>query len=175
LREQVILVDPADRETGTLEKLEAHQKGLLHRAVSVILFNSQGEMLLQKRADGKYHSAGLWTNACCSHPRPGESPPAAARRRLKEEMGLSADLAFAFSFSYTARVGELIENEFDHVFTGLSDEFPVPDPSEVSEWKYMAEAGLTDLITRHPYSFTAWFRILMADPRTLQLAGWRRS
>jgi isopentenyl-diphosphate delta-isomerase len=173
--EEVVLVDETDHETGILEKLEAHQKGLLHRAVSVLLFNSKGEMLLQKRAEGKYHSAGLWTNACCSHPRPGEPPFGAAHRRLKEEMGIIAALDFAFAFCYTARVGDLIENEFDHVFTGVADEVPVPDPSEVSDWKYQSKAELDIAMARQPDSFTAWFRILMADPRTLQLAGWRRS
>src|SRR5688572_12077294 len=113
--EQVILVDENDKEIGTLEKIEAHRKGLLHRAFSVLLFNSKGELLLQKRSSKKYHSAGLWTNTCCSHPKPGESVKEAASRRLQEEMGVNSNPEFAYSFIYKTELENgLIEHEFDH-------------------------------------------------------------
>lgn len=120
--EYVVLVDEQDKETGTMEKLQAHLNGRLHRAVSVFLFNSKGELLLQQRASGKYHSANLWTNTCCSHPRPGESAYDAANRRLYEEMGLACELSEVFSFIYKAHLGNnLTEHEFDHVFVGTND------------------------------------------------------
>lgn len=159
--EQVILVDHNDREIGTMEKMQAHIEGKLHRAVSVFIFNSKGEWLLQKRAEGKYHSAGLWTNTCCSHPRPGEVTLKAAARRLKEEMGLSCDLKFAFSFHYSAGVGNgLTEHELDHVFIGTTDVQPYPDPNEASSWKYAAYTEIAALIEHHPESFSEWFRMI---------------
>jgi isopentenyl-diphosphate delta-isomerase len=117
--EQVILVTPDDNAIGTMEKMEAHVKGVLHRAFSVLLYNSKGEMLLQKRAKSKYHSAGLWTNACCSHPLPGESVEVAARRRLREEMGIDVHSAVAYNFIYKASLdNNLTEHELDHVLIG---------------------------------------------------------
>src|SRR5687768_14610065 len=135
--EQVILVDNDDNAIGTMEKMEAHQKGCLHRAFSVILYNSQGDMLIQKRSAAKYHSAGLWTNACCSHPLPGENIKDATRRRLKEELGIDVSTEFRYKFIYKANLdGGLIEHELDHVFTGLFDGRPHINEDEVSDWKF---------------------------------------
>ncbi|RZK08835.1 MAG: isopentenyl-diphosphate Delta-isomerase, partial [Flavobacterium sp.] len=136
--EQVILVDKNDLPTGQMEKIEAHQKGLLHRAFSVFVFNSKNELLLQQRAKTKYHSGGLWTNTCCSHPRFGESNSVAAKRRLREEMGMDCDLEYGFSFTYKAEFADgLVEHEFDHVFFGRSDDTPVINNLEVETYKYM--------------------------------------
>src|ERR1700754_609781 len=136
-REEVILVDEHDTPLGTLEKIEAHQKALLHRALSVFIFNRKGEMLLQQRARGKYHSAGLWTNACCSHPRPGEDTREAAFRRLREELGFTTFLEKMFHFTYKAELDNgLTEYEFDHVFVGVYDQDIHPDPEEVSDYRY---------------------------------------
>lgn len=156
--EQVILVDGSDQEVGNAEKLFAHQKGLLHRAISVFIFNSKGEWLLQKRAVNKYHSGGLWTNTCCSHPRTGEETSLAAHRRLKEEMGIECELKFLFSFRYRAEVGnDLIEHELDHVYAGASDAIPHPDPEEVSEWKYFTTEEIAKKLQNEPEKFTKWF------------------
>ena len=122
---EVQLVDTQDNPNGSMEKLEAHEKGLLHRALSVLIINTNKEILLQRRALGKYHSPGLWTNTCCSHPYPGENPTEAANRRLKEEMGMVADLEFAFKFQYKCDFDNgLIEHELDHVFMGKTDDIP---------------------------------------------------
>lgn len=156
--EQVILVDGADHEIGNAGKLYAHQQGLLHRAISVFIFNSKGEWLLQKRAENKYHSGGLWTNACCSHPRIGEETSVAAYRRLKEEMGIECELKFLFSFRYRADVGnDLIEHEFDHVYMGISDAVPTPDPEEISEWKYFTAQEIAAQLQVDAAKFTKWF------------------
>ena len=131
----VILVDTKDNQTGISEKLEAHKKGLLHRAFSIFLFNDQDQLLLQKRADEKYHSGGLWTNTCCSHPSPGEFLIKSAQNRLKEEMGISTSLSPLFSFIYKAEFDNgLIEHELDHVFIGTFNANPLPNPEEVGEW-----------------------------------------
>ncbi len=159
--EQVILVDDSDRETGTMGKLQAHVEGKLHRAISIFIFNSKGEWLLQKRAEGKYHSGGLWTNTCCSHPRAGEETAKAVVRRLKEEMGLSCELKFIFSFQYKADVGNgLIEHELDHVFVGTSDQHPNPDPTEAASWKYASYNEIIALTENHPDQFTEWFKMI---------------
>ena len=158
--EFVVLVDRDDNETGTMEKQEAHLKGVLHRAISVFIFNSKGELLLQQRAAGKYHSANLWTNTCCSHPRPGEGVRDAAVRRLYEEMGMKCDLKKLFSFIYEAPLdNNITEHEFDHVFTGISDELPVPDPLEVAAWRYISINELSTDLKAHPEKYTAWFKI----------------
>jgi isopentenyl-diphosphate delta-isomerase len=157
--DEVILVDEADHELGTAPKLQAHRDGLLHRAFSVFLFNSRGELLLQRRADGKYHSGGLWTNTCCSHPRPGEETAAAARRRLQEEMGLATPLLPVFDFTYRAELDDgLSEHEYDHVFVGRTDQDPQPDPDEVAGWRWASIADVLDEMRRQPERFTAWFR-----------------
>lgn len=158
----VVLVDDADREIGAMEKLEAHRRGALHRAVSVVIFDADGRMLLQRRAAGKYHSPGLWANTCCSHPRVGESALAAAQRRLREEMGMACELRPAFAFRYEAEVGAgLREHEYDHVFVGSGCEAPEPDPAEVDSWRVVAVASLQDELARFPDRFTAWFPILV--------------
>ena len=173
--EQVVLVDARDNELGTAPKLQAHVDGKLHRAISVFLFNSAGEMLLQQRAAGKYHSPGLWTNACCSHPRPGEKPHAAANRRLREEMGLATDLAYSFSFIYKAKLGGgLWEHELDHVFVGTVDEDPSPAADEVAGWRWITPARLREELASDPGSFTVWFPIAFdqlsnRDPSTAAL------
>jgi len=136
--ERVVLVDERDREVGTAPKLAAHEDGALHRAFSVFVLNGHGELLLQRRADTKYHSAGLWTNTCCGHPRPGEPVAAAARRRLREEMGFDCEPAPAGTFVYRAEVGGLVEHEYDHVFVGRHETDPLPDPAEVSEWRWQS-------------------------------------
>jgi isopentenyl-diphosphate Delta-isomerase len=141
-----------------MEKTEVHRQGLLHKAISVFIFNDRNEVLLQKRAGEKYHSPGKWTNACCTHPRPSESPLKAAERRLKEEMGLIARLSEVFTFIYKADVGDgLIEHEFDHVFIGKSNQDPSPDPLEVASWKWVAIATLKQELVRDPLAFTPWF------------------
>ena len=156
--DEVVLVDERDNVLGSLPKLQAHREGRLHRAISVFVFNSRGEMLLQRRASGKYHSGGLWTNACCSHPRPGEKPHQAAIRRLQEEMGVECALEYAFSFLYRAELdGGLTEHELDHVFVGEIDETPVPDPDEVSEWRWLSMEDVRAELEANPDSFTAWF------------------
>ncbi len=158
--EYIILVDEQDNPLGKMEKLEAHQKGLLHRAFSVFIFNSRGEMLLQQRADTKYHSAGLWTNACCSHPNYGESMERAVNRRLQQEMGLNLRPEFIFSFIYKVRFNNgLIENEFDHVYSVISDSLPEPNKEEVKSWKYANVDLIRKEISENPSSFTEWFRL----------------
>lgn len=165
--EQVVLVNERDEELGTMGKLEAHQKGALHRAFSVFLFDREGRLLLQRRAHGKYHSAGLWTNTCCSHPRLGESLEAAAQRRLREEMGIEGRLAHRFSFIYKAGFDNgLQEHELDHVFFGRHDGEPHPDPEEVAEWKRVPVQELDAEMKAHPERFTVWLRDCW--PRILQ-------
>ncbi len=164
--EHVILVDENDTPVGTMEKMEAHRKGLLHRAFSVLLFDTSGRLLLQKRAGNKYHSSGLWTNTCCSHPLPGENVAEAARRRLLEEMGIDLQPAFSHSFIYKAEFEDgLIEHEFDHVFLGSFGGVPVVNPTEVQDWKYAEMDWLKEDIARHPDSYTVWFKLIMSHPQ----------
>jgi isopentenyl-diphosphate Delta-isomerase len=158
--EFLILVDEHDVPLGKMEKMEVHEKGLLHRAFSVFIFNTKGELLLQQRADGKYHSGGLWTNTCCSHPNFGEEINDAVKRRLIEEMGLSVPAEFAFSFIYRIAFNNgLTEHEFDHVFVGVSDTVPNPDPSEVKAWKYAGADSIRKELAENPALFTEWFRL----------------
>lgn len=160
--EQVILVDKNDVPTGQMEKLEAHQKGLLHRAFSVFIFNSKNELLLQQRAKGKYHSAGLWTNTCCSHPRMGENNLDAANRRLNEEMGMTCDLKYAFNFLYKADFEDgLTEHELDHVFIGYSDVQPIINREEVESFRYTSLDSLQEDIKNHPNHYTSWLKICL--------------
>ena len=155
--EQVILVDAQDREIGLMEKMEAHRRGLMHRAVSVFVFNDREELLLQQRAVNKYHSAQKWSNTCCTHPSPGEIPLIAAQRRLGEEMGLTVPLTEVFTFSYHADTGNgFIENEFDHVFFGLSSQSPEPDPNEVSDWKWITMEALKYGLIRNHEEYSPW-------------------
>jgi isopentenyl-diphosphate delta-isomerase len=158
--ENVILVDEDDRETGTCEKMEAHRKGLLHRAFSVFIFNSRGEMLLQKRAKEKYHSGGLWTNACCSHPRPGEDTLVAAERRLREELGFTTALHKKDKFVYEVKLDKgLTEHEFDHVFTGIYDGEIRLNLEEAEEYKWLTLENIKSQLEMHPQQFTYWFRM----------------
>jgi isopentenyl-diphosphate Delta-isomerase len=167
MNEHVILVNADDVPIGSREKQEAHVEGVLHRAFSVFVFDSGGRMLLQRRAATKYHSGGLWTNTCCSHPRPGESTAAAAQRRLQEEMGFACPLSTAFSFVYRADVGGgLIEHEYDHVFLGRYDGEPAPDPVEVDGWRWVSPAAIARELESDPGSFTFWFRIAFDELRS---------
>ena len=160
--ESVILVDDNDIEVGVMEKIEAHLTGTMHRAISVFVFNEKGEYLLQQRAQQKYHSAGKWSNTCCSHPRPGEDLLDAAQRRLKEEMGMDCKLAFWFSFKYRAELDHgLVENEYDHVFMGISNDLPRPDPTEVSSFKYVNRVDLEKDLIRNPEHYSEWFKICL--------------
>jgi len=161
---EVILVDENDVAIGTMDKMTAHEKALLHRAFSVFIFNSKGEMLLQQRADKKYHSAGLWTNACCSHPSPGEETAQAASRRLKEELGFTTPLSKAFSFTYrTDFENGLTENEFDHVYVGIYDGYIKADADEVKNYCYMSMNEIEESINKQPAKFTSWFVIAFPE------------
>jgi len=155
---EVILVNSNDEEIGSMEKLEAHQKGILHRAFSVFIFNNKHELLLQKRALDKYHSGGLWTNTCCSHPSPGERILAAAKRRLIEEMGIRAPLEVISSFIYKAAFENgLIEHEFDHMLIGRYNDAVEINPMEVMDYKWISITDLNEEVSKHPDEFTIWF------------------
>jgi isopentenyl-diphosphate delta-isomerase len=160
MEDLLILVDENDNETGSLNKRDAHQSGVLHRAFSVFIFNQKGEILLQQRSDEKYHSAGLWSNTCCSHPVKGENIDVAVSRRMKEEMGLECTTHFQFSFIYKAALENgLIEHELDHVYFGESDDVPIPDRSEVQDWKYVRPEKLRKELISHPHRYSAWLKI----------------
>jgi len=159
-KEKVILVDENDIQVGLMPKLEAHQKGLLHRAFSIFIFNSNYELLLQKRAISKYHSGGLWTNTCCSHPREGENTLDAANRRLLEEMGIKTNLRKVFDFTYKADLdNELTENEFDHVYYGIYNEDPVINFDEADDYKWIDMETLNNDINLNGQNYTVWFKI----------------
>ena len=160
-KEYVVLVDSSDRERGIMEKLQAHLSSELHRAVSVMIFNSKGEVLLQKRAAGKYHSAGRWSNASCTHPQPNEKPGDAAKRRLREEMGLDCQLTKQFEFIYRVTLDNgLTEHEYDHVYAGVCDDKPAINPNEVSDWKYISLVDLKRGLNENPHQFSAWLRFI---------------
>ncbi|MEN8224550.1 MAG: isopentenyl-diphosphate Delta-isomerase [Bacteroidota bacterium] len=162
--EQVILVDDKDREIGSMEKIEAHEKALLHRAFSIFVFNESGQMMLQRRALSKYHSPGLWTNSCCSHPRPGESLQQATSRRIVEEMGFSCDMHEVLSFIYKAPFDHgLTEHELDHVFMGIFNDEPEINPEEVAEWKWVDVDELLSDVDANPDNYTVWFKIALAE------------
>jgi len=168
--QEVILVTPQDEAIGVMEKMEAHQKGLLHRAFSVFIFDKEGRMLLQQRAPQKYHGAYLWTNACCSHPRWDETVEDAATRRLQEELGFTTPLQKIFSFTYKAAVeNNLVEHEYDHVFAGEYDGEIRMNSEEVCNVAYHDLASVKQLLQEQPERFTAWFRI--AFP---QIEAWWR-
>lgn len=160
--ENVILVDTHDTPVGQMEKMEAHRRGELHRALSILVFNSSGEMLLQQRALSKYHTPGLWSNTACSHPRPGEESLEAATRRLGEEMGFTTTLANTFDFVYKAHFDNgLTEHEYDHVFFGTFDGTPVINPEEANDYKWIKPSVLMEDMRSEPANFTVWFRIIM--------------
>lgn len=160
MNEYVVLVDEQDQQLGIMEKMAAHIVPRLHRAFSIFIFNSKGELLLQQRALSKYHSPGLWTNTCCSHPHNGETLEQATARRLKEEMGLTCDMHEVFTFIYKAPVGlGLIEHEFDHVWFGQCDDTPVINTDEVAAFKYMNLDDIAEDLKAHPEQYTEWFKI----------------
>ena len=162
----IILVNEKDEAIGTMEKMEVHRKALLHRAFSVFIFNDKGEMLLQRRSLKKYHSGGLWTNACCSHPFPEEGTMEAAIRRTKEELGIHVKLKSAFSFVYKAALdNELTEHEFDHVFIGTYNGSLKPDPNEVGDYAYLDMNYLEKHINQFPEKYTIWFKIAFPQLR----------
>lgn len=162
MEELVILVDEQDNVRGTMPKLEAHQKNELHRAFSILIWNSNNEMLLQQRADGKYHSAGLWTNTCCSHPRRNETTIEAAHRRLKEEVGIKTELKHAFHFTYqVALENDLFEHELDHVFIGKYDKEPTLNLEEVKAFRWINLNDLQSEIAMKPEQFTFWFKYIL--------------
>lgn len=160
MEEKVILVDSDDHEIGTAEKLRTHREGALHRAFSIFVLNSKGELLLQKRAKGKYHSAGLWTNTCCGHPRPYEPIQQAVHRRLREEMGFDCDLKEILSFTYKVHLADnLFEHEYDHVLVGHYDGEPAPNPDEVDDWMWTDLESVRRDIQEHPDRYTYWLHI----------------
>ncbi|MES2779734.1 MAG: isopentenyl-diphosphate Delta-isomerase [Bacteroidota bacterium] len=162
--EYVVLVDENNNEIGIMEKQEAHQKALLHRAFSIFIFNSEGELMLQQRALTKYHSGGLWTNTCCSHPRAGETTVSAAHRRLSEEMGFDCELTERFSFIYqTPFDNGLSEHELDFVYTGIFDDLPHIHPSEVAAYRWITLDNLIKEVHEHPEHFTSWFQIILKE------------
>lgn len=164
MNDYLILVDENDKPWGKLEKQLVHELGLLHRAFSVFIFNSKGELLLQQRADEKYHSGGLWTNTCCSHPRFGEETSWAIERRLEEEMGLTCKTDFAFSFIYKTKFENgLTEHEYDHVYFGKTDDLPFPEKSEVKNWMYISIQNLEEDIIAHPKNYTEWVKICLPE------------
>lgn len=158
---QVILVDKNDQELGTMPKLLAHQQGQLHRAISVFIFDLDGNWILQQRAGGKYHSSNLWSNTACSHPLPGETTIDAANRRLVEEMGIDCRLEKAFSFIYRAELdNDLIEHELDHVYVGFTSQIPHPNPDEVSAWRVIDFTLLDGDVKENPENYTEWFKLI---------------
>lgn len=157
--DKLILVDEKDRKVGVEDKLQAHKTGALHRAFSVYIFNSENELLVQKRADGKYHNPGMWSNTCCSHPKPGEDVEEAAKRRLDEEMGFKTDLEKLDEFIYSADFDNgLMENEYLHVYRGEYEGEVQPYPLEVSDYKWMSLDALEKDINENPEDYTYWFR-----------------
>ncbi|MGA6119921.1 isopentenyl-diphosphate Delta-isomerase [Sphingobacterium anhuiense] len=161
-RNKVILVDEQDHVVGEMDKMEAHEKGILHRAFSIFIFNTKGQMLIHQRANEKYHGGGLWTNACCSHPQWDEDVEESAKERLQFEMGLQCELKRVFSFIYHTPVeNNLIEHEYDHVLVGYTDREPVPNVNEVMNYKWIDRLDLLQQIAAEPDAFTYWFRIAL--------------
>ncbi len=171
--EQVILVDESDAELDDGDKWRIHQEGLLHRAFSIFVFNPMGEALIQRRAAGKYHSAGKWANSCCGHPRPGEPTLSAAERRLTEEVGLVLPLNFGFKSRYIAYLdNQMIENEIPYLYFGRTDARPVPNPGEVSELRWVTLDALAREIADDPAAHAAWLRHYL-EAHGEDLARWR--
>lgn len=164
MEEKVILVNEKDEQIGLMEKIEAHRKALLHRAFSVFVLNDKNQIMLQQRAQEKYHSPGLWTNTCCSHQREGESNIQAGKRRLKEEMGFTTELKELFNFIYIAPFDNgLTEHELDHVMVGHYNEEPNPNPLEVADWKWMTAEEIKADMAQHPEIYTEWFKIIFDE------------
>ena len=159
-KQKVVLVDRKDNTLGVMGKLVAHELGALHRAFSIFIFNSEGKLMIHQRALSKYHSPGLWTNTCCSHPKIDEDVMENAHQRLLEEMGFDCELEKAFTFVYKSDVGQgLTEHEFDHVFVGQYNDKPNINKSEVEDWQFMSMDSLRDDIDHHPENYTEWFKI----------------
>lgn len=166
--ENIIVVDENDIEKGKIEKMEAHEKGILHRAFSVFVFNSKNEMLLQQRAKTKYHSPGLWSNTCCSHPHFGEKLEEAVHRRLKEELGFDCDVKEIFSFIYKAELEYgLTEHEFDHVFIGKFDGDITPNKDEIEDFKWITVEELKKDVILNSNAYTVWFKKCIDNVITL--------
>lgn len=162
--DQVILVNDHDEWIGAADKMKAHKEGLLHRAFSVFVMNSNNEVLLQQRASDKYHSGGLWTNTCCSHPRVGESTHAAAHRRLQEEMGFDCEVEQIFTYKYQAAVGNgLTEHEYDHVYFGYYDGDVALNKEEAKDYKYLPISEVSCWLEKRPENFTEWFRMIWPE------------
>jgi len=160
--EELILVNENDEQVGTGEKLQVHREGRLHRAFSIFVFDSLGRLLLQKRAESKYHSGGLWSNTCCGHPRPGEAVEAAARRRLREEMNFDCELRPHSSFIYRAELDNgLVEWELDHILVGAYDDDPVPNRMEADDWQWIGMDELRREVEQRPESFTYWLKVAL--------------
>ena len=160
-KEKVILVNEKDEQIGLMEKIEAHEKALLHRAFSVFVFNDKNELMIQQRARSKYHSPGLWTNTCCSHQREGETNIEAGKRRLQEEMGFSTELKDTISFIYKAPFDNgLTEHEFDHILVGNFEGEPNLNPEEVADWKWMSLEAIEKDMEKNPSIYTEWFKII---------------
>ena len=173
--EQVILVDEDDRQVGSAEKLRAHREALLHRAFSIFVFDSEKRLLLQRRAQSKYHSGGLWSNTCCGHPRPGEKVRAAAARRLREEMNFMCELRAAFHFIYRAELGNgLVEHEYDHVLVGEFDGSPAPSRAEVEDWKRIGMDELRRELRERPHHYSSWLPHALAASEGRELYAFLR-
>ncbi len=171
--DSVILVDKEDNAIGIMEKMEAHEKGQLHRAFSVVVFNSQGEMLIQKRAAKKYHSGGLWTNSCCSHPTPTEEIELTVKKRLRYEMGIELSPQFIYKFVYQTNLDQnLIEHEVDYVFKGIYDGVPSVNAEEVEDWKFISIADLVNEMAANPDQYTYWFKLIVNHPEFQCLASY---
>jgi isopentenyl-diphosphate delta-isomerase len=174
MRQEVILVNEFDCAVGTEEKIKAHEKGLLHRAFSVFIINGKHELLLQKRSSSKYHSPGLWTNTCCSHPVPGEDLQSSAEKRLVEEMGFTCSLSWSFKFIYkTSFENKLTEHELDHVFIGKCNAKPIPNPDEVEDWQWVDIDFLKLDVHNHPDKYTFWLRYVY-DRFYLHYEAWEK-
>ena len=173
MHDRVVLVDTKDNEIALMDKMEAHKKGLLHRAFSVLIFNSENKFLIQRRAATKYHSAGLWSNTCCSHPSANETILEASHRRLKEEMGLTCEkLKKLYHFIYKIEFENgLSEHELDHVVVGHSNQEPILNPKEASEWKYISYEDLKKEISENPDQYTFWFKELFEKAYRLIIKG----
>lgn len=166
-KDHVIVVNEKDEWMGTIDKMKAHQEGILHRAFSVFIINNKNELLLQQRAADKYHSGGLWSNTCCSHPAPGESTLAAAHRRLNEEMGFDCELESLFSLRYKSEVGnQLIENEFDYIYIGRYNGIVTINTEEAKDYAFVSAEKIKEMIAESPEIFTAWFKL--AIPKFLE-------
>lgn len=164
MNDLLILVDENDNEIGLMEKLSVHETGSLHRAFSVFIFNSRGELLLQQRADDKYHSGGLWTNTCCSHPVSGQEISFTIKRRLMEEMGIECETDFQFSFIYKTEFGNgLTEHELDYVYFGKSDQLPELNILEAKDWKYISLGNLQNAIEHNPQDYSYWLKICLPE------------